>query len=388
MVKRIKNRNTKKKHINKQIRKTRRRRYDMKPIYGGQSGYDVNVQRAKKGFVGRMYDATKDSFNTMAQGVDKRNKNNKISLEERVNTYGTGDWAKASFVGAVRNTSDAANKVLGKDVDERPGPKQMFDVAGTLRSGARNLVKGVSAAKNAVSNRLSKKSPAEKAIPTSSYRDTGNNGSFTEEEKKKIIDELQKLLLTDKISETEFEHAVTQLNKTYKVGDSIVALMSPIQSIVKVIGDWITQPIDIDDINGRQTVVKLLQVPSSSMTFVKGVLGENSKSFNGLNDHILLVYDAHNTPADKIASDILGTDNLLANVINSCIGPGCKDPSARLNPEPRLIDTIEVVDNVNKKKLIKEIEMNKAKAEEETAKDTEIRNENAIAGAQLGRHKT
>jgi hypothetical protein len=38
------------------------------------------------------------------------------------------------------------------------------------------------------------------------------------------------------------------------------------------------------------------------------------------------------------------------------------------------------VDNVNKKKLIKEIEMNKAKAEEETAKDTEIRNENAIAG--------
>jgi len=235
---------------------------------------------------------------------------------------------------------------------------------------------------------LSKKSPAEKAIPTSSYRDTGNNGSFTEQEKKKIIDELQKLALNGKISETDFEHAVTQLNKTYKVGDSIVALMSPIQSIVKVIGDWITQPIDIDDINGRQTVVKLLQVPSSSMTFVKGVLGENSKSFNGLNDHILLVYDAHNTPADKIASDILGTDNLLANVINSCIGPGCKDPSARLNPEPRLIDTIEVVDNVNKKKLIKEIEMNKAKAEEETAKDTEIRNENAITGAQIGRHKT
>ena len=381
MVKRIKNRNTKKKHINKQIRKTRRRRYDMKPIYGGQNS-DVVVENGQKpGFIKRVFNpavnTAKDKFNNMAKQVDE-NGNDKTLL-------------KSTLVGFGRNASDAINNIRGIPVNERPGaPKQMVNVSKSINSAARNVGKGFSAVKNYISNRASTKSQAEKAIPTNnnSYRDSGNNGSFTEQEKKKIIDKLEELAIDGQITQSELDHAVIQLNKTYKVGDSIVALMSPIQSIVKVIGDWITQPIDIDDINGRQTVVKLLQVPSSSMTFVKGVLGENSKSFNGLNDHILLVYDAHNTPADKIASDLIGTDNLLANVINSCIGPGCKDPSARLNPEPRLIDTIEVVDNVNKKKLIKEIEMNKAKAEEETAKDTAIRNENAIAGAQLGRHKT
>jgi hypothetical protein len=191
------------------------------------------------------------------------------------------------------------------------------------------------------------------------------NELMSDEEKIKIKNKLKELNEQQQITDTEYEHAVQQLDKKdgiLGIGDSVVSVMSPIQSIVKVIGDFFIKPAEADDIHGRQTIVKLLKFPASSKTFVKhnlGVLGKDPE----LDEYMVLVKESFNSPLDKISSDLLGVDNLLANVINGCVGAGCKDGESRRTP--RFEKTVEFMDNVNKKKLLNEIKKNKLKEEKD-----------------------
>jgi hypothetical protein len=52
-------------------------------------------------------------------------------------------------------------------------------------------------------------------------------------------------------------------------------------------------------------------------------------------------------------SDLNSVDNLLANIINACVGEGCK--SGVVKPEPVFEKTIEVTNNIKKKEVLKNL---------------------------------
>jgi len=364
MVKHLKHRNTKKRGKNKRIRKTYRRKYEMKPIYGGNiySGNDeryglVGTGKYIANSIANSIDKNvgkpiKSAFDKTAQRLDTENALNPTFLEKqynRVNNGNLSDLPKAGLVGAVRNSIDVGKKLLGKQVDPRPNaPANIVDVSKSVGNMVNAVSNGVSSVKNSMTNTFN---------------------IITEEEKQNIKEKLKLLKDQQQITPTEYEHAVKQLDKKDGIigmGNSIVSIMSPIQSMVKVIGDWFIRPPDIDEINGRQTVVKLLKFPSSSKSFVKEHLGDNGKVIAELDEYMVVVYDAHDNYSNKLSSDLIGVDNLLANIINGCVGHGCKDGSvhqlAGLNP------SIEIVDNKEKKARIEEIERNRLKEIEEDSK--------------------
>jgi len=204
--------------------------------------------------------------------------------------------------------------------------------------------------------------------------------TLTEDEKNNVKAKLKLLLNGKDITDLEYQKAVKQIdkkdglaglkegllgNQSLGIHDTMVSIMSPIQSLVQVVGDWFIRPPEIDEINGRQTVVKLLKFKPSAKTFVKGSLGDKGADI-GLDEYMVVIQDSHNTAWDKLSSDFLTVDNLLANVINGCIGPGCKD--GNVHPEVGLEKTIEIIDNKNKKQILNEMKNHEEKKKIEDSK--------------------
>jgi len=365
MVKHQKNRNTKKYRKNKRIRKTQRLKYEMKPIYGGgifKSISDVKNKYIVNPINDNIINPVKTKFNETAQRLDEEKKLN-TTIMEKLKNRNTSDWAKSTGIGVARKTSDIMNIMQGNPSSSRyrrPPPKNIVDISKT----ASNIFSGISSAFSSSKD---------------SNKTTTNTSSsiITPSEKQKVKEKLHELQKSGQITLTEYQHAVQQLDKPDGVlgmGNSIVSIMSPIQSMVKVIGDWFIRPPDVDEINGRQTVVKLLKFPSSAKKFVKGSLGNNGKELPELDEYMIIVNDAHNTASDKISADLLGVDNLLANIINGCIGAGCKD--GKVHQDPGFEKVIEIVDNQEKKKLVEEMKRNREKELEEEAMKSQIDSEN------------
>jgi len=376
MVKHLKNRNTKKRHKNKNIRKTYRRKYEMKPIYGGTTIPANNdtyndITNKRYGLVGTakyvaksIADPIQSAFDVTANRLDKENALNPTFLEKqgnRVKRMNFSDFPKAGVVGAVRNSIDVGKKLLGKQVDPRPNaPANIVDVSKSIGNIVNAVSNGVSSVKSSIMS-LSNNTAYASAPASSS--------NMTEQEKQNVKDKLKILRDQQSITPTEYEHAVQQLDKkdgVFGMGNSIVSVMSPIQSMVKVIGDWFIRPPEIDEINGRQTVVKLLKFPSSAKKIVKQHLGDNGKDIPQLDQYMVVIHDAHDTYSNKLSSDLMGVDNLLANVINGCVGLGCKNGS--VHQIAGLSPSIEIIDNREKKKLIEEMERNRKKEIEEDSK--------------------
>lgn len=184
---------------------------------------------------------------------------------------------------------------------------------------------------------------------------------ITPEEKLRVEEKLKELLQENKITSETYKHAVTQINKRDGVlgmKDSMVSLLSPVQNYTKVVGDWVLASND-ENYPAKKTLVKLLWFPKSYKHFVKGSIPEENRKDLELDEYMVVVKDIFANPADKIVSDLNSVDNLLANVLNGCVGAGCS--RGIVKPIVVLDKSIEVTDNIRKKEVLnqmKESQMN------------------------------
>jgi len=174
----------------------------------------------------------------------------------------------------------------------------------------------------------------------------------TPEEKQKVEAKLKELLEERQITEDTYKHALTQINKrdgVLGIKDSMVSLLSPVQNFTKVVGDWVLNSND-ENYPAKRTFVKLLWFPKSYKNFVKGSIPDKNRKDLELDEYMIVVKDIFAGPGDKIMSDLAGVDNLLANVLNGCVGAGCKNGIVK--PDVVLDKSIEVTDNIQKKEVL------------------------------------
>jgi hypothetical protein len=314
--------------------------YNMKPIYGGSNSQE------SADYEDDDYDDDEDLENkTVSERLKyDRQFTNKEMLKKGYNGLKNSIKEVSHNMGLTNNDSYFK-------VDERNGHKPPINISKTLGSMPGKVG-------NMISKYRSMRKPEDSNIQESPPT------TITEEEKEKVIEKLYLLNKQNQISEIELQHAIEQLNKrdgVLSMSDSIVSTLAPLQSTVKIISDFFVKPVEPEDINGRQTVIKLLKFPSAAKTFVKGTLKDSplkdSVKDIELDEYLILVKDSHNSAGEKISSDLLGVDNLIANVINGCIGAGCKD--GKLHPDAGYEKIIEVVDNTSKKKTVKLLEQRK-----------------------------
>jgi hypothetical protein len=92
----------------------------------------------------------------------------------------------------------------------------------------------------------------------------------------------------------------------------------------------------------KKTLVKIIWLPKNYIHFLKEKLPPENVLQIG--EHMIIVKDVYIDQYEKIMSDLNSVDNLLANLLNGCIGPKCKDGQVR--PVVLLSKEIEV--NYNK----------------------------------------
>jgi len=330
----IKTRKTNIKRKNKRI-SVKNIKYDMKPIYGG-----VSEEPKKEGFFTKIKNKVKDIGNREAQYIDDTNAV-KMNLKDKVMKRSLlTNFVTAPLLGLARNTQAAANKLRSKSTDK--------DKSDTPVDISKTIGDTVTSISTSVSNMTKQ--------------------TMSASEKTKIKEKLKKLLNKHEIKPEEYAHAVEQIDKSdsaFSNSNSIVSIMSPIQSVVKVIGDWFVAKEDINDgsdIQPRRTIIKLLKLPKASKTFVKGHLGKDGHEI--ADEFMVLTKDVFHTQGEKTAYDVNSVDNLLANVINGCIGPGCK--YGRVQQKPVIEKVVNIIDNQTKLHQLKLLrDQNMRKMEED-----------------------
>jgi hypothetical protein len=154
------------------------------------------------------------------------------------------------------------------------------------------------------------------------------NQVISDEHKELIKVELEKLKKENKLTEKEFKHAIEQIEKrdgVLGIKDTFMNMLAPVQEMVKVLGDWVFNTGDAD-FPSKQTHVKLLWVPKMYKHYVKDTIPEkNQKPDLEVDDFMVIIKETNNSPMEKIYSDMNSVDSLLANTLNGCIGPGCKN---------------------------------------------------------------
>lgn len=163
-----------------------------------------------------------------------------------------------------------------------------------------------------------------------------------------IMDELKKLKGT-KITEKEYKHAIKQITKRdglYGAQDSFFNMLYGIQNMIKIVGDWVFNSAD-DDYPAKKTHVKLLWVPKMYKNYVKNQIPEKNLQDLELDDFLIVTKELYANPMEKINKDINSVDSLLANILNGCIGPECKNGQTSI---PILLEkSFDITDNIGKK---------------------------------------
>jgi hypothetical protein len=145
-------------------------------------------------------------------------------------------------------------------------------------------------------------------------------------------------------------------NGVFGIKDSMVSLLAPVQSMIKVVGDRLTTTIPDENYPSKKTLVKLIWVPKMYKEFVKGSIPDKNLKDLELDEYMIIIKDTFASSAEKIISDLNGVDNLLANVLNGCIGAGCMNGNVR--PPIVLDKTIEIENNINKKENLENFKKN------------------------------
>ena len=317
---------------NKKNRTIKIRRFNKNPIHGGTSvvgkANEYLYDNTKKYLYDKpkeyLYDKPKEFVKDRAAEFEETKDN---SISDKLKNRRLSTTILSPAIGLYKNTGEALNKLRGEpSLSPSSGQNPPVDISKGLRYA-------YDSAKQSISSAVT---PA-----------------FTPAEKENVRQALGYLVTNHHISQSAYNNALAQLDKKdgiLQMQDSIVSLMAPIQSIVKVVGDWFIGNTDLEDMKGRQTVVKLLQFPKSSKSFVKGSLGTAGKDIAELDEYMLLVKDAFPNMGDKVESDLTGVDNLLANVLNGCVGAGCKE--GEVTHKPVLENIITVNNNIKLKKVL------------------------------------
>ena len=287
-------------------------------IVDGTKNVSKQIQKGKEN-VGEFIKKKKEDIEIINADIDDTlllQKDEGKNLVERLKTNSASANFRDLRTGAVENTKTVfSNLRNGTDKIDNNQPLNISATAGNILKSASSSVSGLT-----------------KQV-------------MSKEEKIKIKNELYK---QNAITSDEYQHSVKQINRSdgvFAIKDSIVSLLSPIQSMVQVVADiFVTKSEDIDKINPRKTIVKILRVPQSSHDFIKGKLPGAERIAD---EYMILTYDSFNTPAEKVQSDIRSVDNLLANVINGCVGPGCG--KGEVKQIPVIEKVITITDKQNKR---------------------------------------
>ena len=351
----------------KSSKTTRKIRYEIRPIYGGTSSINKIVgnkkvtQNLREG-LGSLASAPLDllrlkpktALKNTAKGIYETSKGLvKLPVKLASKTLYNGVYSPLKYVGKKslglstapirsfgRNTGTAFNNLRGNTTG---GPNGPMDITHSIGSLGKSVMSGLT---NMGKEHLTKK------------------------EKENVIKALGYLKENSKISEDAYAHAIHKINQkdgVLGIADSVVSIMSPIQGVVKVIGDWLV-PVNPNDLHGRTTLVKVLQFPKASKGFVKESLGKYGKDVE-LDENMVLIKDFFPGAIDKLKYDLNSADNYIANAINGCLGPGCSNGVTHITPG--LSHEIDITNNTSMKKILKEIrekeELDRMDAEEEAA---------------------
>jgi len=296
-------------------------------IVDGTANVSKLIQKGKEN-VGEFIKQKKEDIEIRNADIDDTlllQKDEGKNLYERLKTNSASANFRDLRTGAVENTKTVfSNLRNGTDKIDNNQPLNISATAGNILKSASSSVSGLT-----------------KQV-------------MSKEEKIKIKNELYKLYKQNAITSDEYQHSIKQINRSdgvFAIKDSIVSLLSPIQSMVQVVADiFVTKSEDIDKINPRKTIVKILRVPQSSHDFIKGKLPGAERIAD---EYMILTYDSFNTPAEKVQSDIRSVDNLLANVINGCVGPGCG--KGEVKQIPVIEKVITITDKQNKRKQLEQL---------------------------------
>lgn len=246
----------------------------------------------------------------------------------------------------IEKARRAADTTTTKDKIENMGSKA-FDMGskafGSVKKNAIPFGKGAS---NFINNGLN----------------SIGNQVISDEHKELIKIELEKLKTGNKLTEKEFKHAMEQIGRrdgVLGIKDSFMSLLAPVQEMVKVVGDWVFNTGDTD-FPSKQTHVKLLWVPKMYKHYVKGKIPDkNQKPDLEVDDFMVIIKETHDSHIEKINSDMNGVDSLLANTLNGCIGPGCKE--GIVSPPILMEKDINITDNIRRKEVLNQWKEQKQK---------------------------
>ena len=320
---------TMKMKINKNFRITQKNReYKMQPIYGGEK-ISTTALKGLKNYgnafkslgtlnIGKaIADTAKGTYYTGKTAVKIPTRALYHGVYSPVKYIGkkTLGIATAPVRGLARNSGRAFNNVVGNNTNGPNGPVDITYAIGNLKN---SILSGFNI----------------------------GNQPITRAEKDNIIKALGYLKDNNKINPAAYAHAIKQINKkdgVLGIVDTVGSVLSPLQGMVKVIGEWLI-PLDINNLQGRRTEVKVLQFPKSSKRF-----GKSNKGLE-LTDNIVLVKDFFPSTMDKIGHELASVDNYLGN---DCYGENCESTP---NITSGLTHEIEITNNVSKKKILKEKE--------------------------------
>jgi len=153
-----------------------------------------------------------------------------------------------------------------------------------------------------------------------------------EEEKKKKKEEEKKMNLTDK----EYEYLIQFLEKNNKsIGSSIPSFFSSMKSI----------PMPFSNNNYSDESISTIDaafVPKSYKNYTKNsVPDERMLKETESDENIFIITDTMST-GKRLSSNVNGVDNLLANILYECAGPGC---SIGVSPKYKITQKVSVRNN-------------------------------------------
>lgn len=160
------------------------------------------------------------------------------------------------------------------------------------------------------------------------------SSTTTNEYKEILKKKLKKMLDNNQINDPTYNDAVSDIeNGDIFKTKTLLAFFNPIQDKVKILGDAvINQPVNsTDNVTYKpfkKTLVKIIWFPKSYKHYIKGKIPKENIKLE-LDEYMIIVKDVYIDQYGKIMSDINSVDNFLANLLNGCVGPKCKDGEIR-----------------------------------------------------------
>ena len=310
-----------------------------------------NHTKKKGGSVNSTNEFVSDTTDKLLSEMNKDKKPSSSTISDTFNKYSLDNLKRRNeeWVKEVKAAADEEKKRL----DTEP-QKSVSDKMGDMKNKAYDI--GSKAYGNVMSFGKDKYNYLMNGVTSF------GNQVISDEHKELIKAKLDELKSSGQISDKEYKHAMEQISRrdgVLGIKDSFMSMLEPVQEMVKVVGDWIFNTGDAD-FPSKQTHVKLLWVPKMYKAYVKGKIPDkNQKPDLEIDDFMVIIKEIHDSPMEKISSDMNSVDSLIANTLNGCIGSGCKD--GIVSPPIIMEKDIHVTDSIRRKEILKAMKEQKEK---------------------------